>query len=422
MRSLYSLLFYAIVPFILIRLIWRGFKSRGYWQRWPERFAFYQGAALAETIWIHAVSVGEVEAVFPLLKRLREIYPEQHFVLTCMTPTGSGRIETVVSDKVSHVYLPYDMPDAVSRFLRFFRPKMAIIMETEIWPNLFAACAAQKIPLFIVNARLSESSVAQYCKVRPLVKAVLSQVTLIAAQSEQDAQKFIAIGAEPERAKVIGNIKFDLPPLDDLKTQAQALRQQLFTDRFVWIIASTHETEEAFFIELFPKLKLLAPNLLLLIAPRHPERFPQVGELCLKAGLSVAQRSEGIKRPVHEEIYLADTLGELKMLYGCADLAFVGGSLKPIGGHNVLEPAAMGVPVITGPYTANFKQIVEGMLKHEALIQCQNTTASLYESFEKLYRNHTMRESIARNAQGFVESNRGACDKLVASLQTALVN
>jgi 3-deoxy-D-manno-octulosonic-acid transferase len=420
MRLLYSSLFYLLLPFILARLYWRSLKSPAYRLRWRERLGYYRRPPLKAAIWVHAVSVGEAEAVFSLVKQLQATYTTLPLLVTTTTPTGSARVQAVLGDTVKHVYLPYDTFGAVRRFFEHFQPKVAIIMETEIWPNLFAACGQRQIPLLVINARLSEKSARGYQKISGLIHSTLASVTTIAAQTAADAQRFLAIGATVEQVQVCGNIKFDTPPMESLIAQGRQLRERLFPGRFVWIIASTHRDEELFFLPLYAQLKRVAPELLLLIVPRHPERFVEVNSLCLKQSLSVVMRSSQKVCDNATDVYIADTLGELKMLYAASDIAFVGGSLVPVGGHNVLEAAAVNVPVMFGPFMSNFALIAQGLLSAEAALQCPDAPA-LLASFKRLYADVVYRQFLAANARQFVMQNRGATERILNLLHRVLL-
>ncbi|MEI8572703.1 3-deoxy-D-manno-octulosonic acid transferase [Methylomonas sp. LW13] len=419
MRRLYTLVFGLILPAVLFRLYWRGIKAPAYRQRWRERLGIYSTPSKCDVIWLHAVSVGEAEAAFPLLKLLQAEYPEVPVLVTTTTPTGSARVQAVLADQVEHVYLPYDLPFIVERFLKHFRPRLAVIMEKEIWPNLFAACAMQAIPLFVINARLSERSARSYQKIPRLVKPALACVHTIAAQTEEDRSRFIEIGAESTQVQVLGNIKFDVTIDAATVAAGQALKQQLFARRWVWIVASTHQGEEEIFLVLYPLLKASIPELLLLIVPRHPERFQAVKRLCEQQGLVVAMRSEQKQHHEQTDVYIADSMGELKMLYAAADLAFVGGSLVPVGGHNVLEPAAIGVPVLFGPEMFNFQEIAERILALEGAIQCRDSQ-SLSDAVLRLYRDVAFRNRLIDNGRLFVENNQGATKRVVGLLAQCL--
>ena len=426
MRILYTALFYFGLPLIVLRLYWRGFKSAAYRERWLERLGVYHFAAsLHKTIWIHAVSVGEVEAVVPVVRQLQIAFPEQRFLVTTTTPTGSVRALANFGESVVHVYLPYDLPDVLARFFTHFKPLIAIFVETEIWPNIFAACAQRNVPVYIINARLSEKSVRGYQKIKQFTSSTLQHVTLVAAQTEADAERFHALGVKYEKIKVLGNIKFDSPVVDSMILEAQALKSQLFAQRFVWLIASTHKGEEAYFINLFRTLQQIAPELLLVIAPRHPERFLEVRDDCLQAGLKVISRSQQSlapfdNTPITAEVFLLDTLGELKMFYATADLAFVAGSIQPIGGHNVLEPAAMAVPIMFGQHMHNFQAIAQGLLAVKGAVQCL-TEQDIVSEFTRLYKDEQARQAMVTQASTFVAQNRGAQHKVAELLGAAIM-
>jgi len=416
MRFLYTFLFTLFLPIILLRLYWRGFKAPEYRLRWSERLGFYQQPSQKNVIWFHAVSVGEAEAVFPLIKQFMLNTPQAQILITTTTPTGSARVKAVMGKTVEHVYLPYDVPFAVQRFLKHFQPKMAVIMETEIWLNLFLLTAKAKIPLFIINARLSEKSCQGYQKIPSLIQPALNSVTVIAAQTEVDTQRFKAIGACETQLQTLGNIKFDVSISEDVIRKGEKLRKEQFSQRFVWIIASTHQGEEAIFLQLYPQLKKSIPELLLLLVPRHPERFNEVAKQVENQSLQLVKRSSGMNCAFQTEVYLADTMGELKMLYAAADVAFVGGSLfKHLGGHNVLEPAVQAIPVMFGGYMKHFKAIAEGLLNQHAAIQCSDTE-EISAQLIKLYQQPEYRQQLAMRGKSFVEMNQGALTRVLQLL------
>lgn len=407
MRLIYTLFFQLLLPLVLLRLYWRGIKAPAYRQRWLERFGIYPKVSRQGVVWFHAVSVGEAEAVFGLVKLMQTQHPQATFLVTTTTPTGSARVQAVLKDQVEHVYLPYDVPWVVKRFLDHFQPRLAVIMEKEIWPNLFAACAARSIPLFVINARLSARSAVSYQKIPALVKPALACVKAIAVQTNDDQARFIDIGARPGQVSVMGNIKFDLA-IDPTTIQAgKALKQQRFNGRWVWIIASTHQGEESIFLDLYPALKALIPELLLLIVPRHPERFQPVKKLCEQQGLNVVMRSDNRDCDEISDVYIGDSMGELKLLYAAADLAFVGGSFVAVGGHNVLEPAAIGLPVLFGPQMFNFQEIADQVLAADAAIQCQDS-AALQAAVLGVYQDATFSQQLIANGKTFVQTNQGA--------------
>jgi 3-deoxy-D-manno-octulosonic-acid transferase len=419
MRILYSCLFYLLVPFILARLLWRGIKAPAYRHRWRERLALYKGSHAPVDIWFHAVSVGEAEALFPLVRQLQTQYPQLRVLITTTTPTGSARVKAVMQDSVAHVYLPYDIPGAVYRFMQCFKPKAAVIVETEIWPNVFAYCGKNNIPLYIINARLSEKSARGYQKIPVLVRPTLAQVKLIATQTQDDTTRYIAIGADKEKVITTGNIKFDLEVPEDVVAQGIQLKKQLFKGRFVWLIASTHKGEEILFLDVYKVIKQKIPELLLVIVPRHPERFSEVKKLCEQSQLMVVMRSTDQGCNQNTDIYIVDTMGELKMFYAASDVAFVGGSMVPVGGHNVLEASAIGTPVMFGPYMANFKEIAQGLLKQAAAIQCQNKD-DVISAICALYAEPDTRIALAEEGKIFVRRNQGAMARICKMLDPVI--
>ena len=419
MRTAYSAIFYLLTPFILLRLLWRSIKAPDYRLRWRERFACYDKSYPQNVIWFHAVSVGEAEAVFPLVRHLQTQFPQAKFLITTTTPTGSARVRAVLGQTVEHVYLPYDLPIIIRRFMRCFKPMLAVIMETEIWPNLFSACGENNIPLYVINARLSEKSACGYLKLPSLIHPVLANIKQVAAQTQEDANRFIAIGAKPEQVAVVGNIKFDLEIPEEIIEEGQQLKASVFNQRFVWLVASTHNGEEQTFMDIYKELKPTIPELLLLIVPRHPERFTEVGELCGQNKLAVVTRTSKQPCKPNTDVYLADTMGELKMLYATADIAFIGGSMVPVGGHNLLEAAAIGVPVLFGPYMANFKEIADKVLSHNAAIQCQDN-AAIVKAIQALYSDSNYRNLLITKGKAFVQTNRGAIEKLCVMLSVEI--
>jgi 3-deoxy-D-manno-octulosonic-acid transferase len=418
MRILYSAVFYLIIPFVLLRLYWRGFKTPHHRLRWNERFALYTEQYPQDVIWFHAVSVGEAEALFPLVKQMQIRHPEQPILITTMTVTGSARVKAVLGDSVSHVYLPYDLPDVVNRFITHFKPKLAVVMETELWPNLFTQCGKHKIPLFIINARIAAKSVTNYQKITALIRPALAQVQLIATQSDDDTQRFIAIGAAKDKVKTLGNIKFDVEIAQATIDQGLRLKTELFNGRFVWLIASTHKDEEAIFLPLYKTLKTKIPELLLVIVPRHPERFSEVKKLS-EAQFNTVMRSSQTSVNAQTDVYIVDSIGELKMFYATADIAFVGGSMVAVGGHNILEPAAVGVPVLFGKYMANFKDIAAGVLNQQAAIQCQ-TADDIKQAVLTLYQQPEYRAALIAKGKDFIRDNQGTIARICELLESAL--
>lgn len=417
MRFLWSALFYLATPFLIARLWLKGRGNPAYRERWRERFALQESPGSSQgCVWLHAVSVGETEAAAPLVSALMRRYPSVPVLLTTTTPTGSARVKALFGESVAHVYLPYDLPDAVGRFLAAYRPKLAVFMETEIWPNLFAGCAARHVPLVIVNARLSERSCRGYSRLPGFVARTLSAVSAVAAQTAEDASRFASLRVAQDRLHVLGNLKFDRPVAPELLEQGKTLRHGLLGDRPVWIAASTHEGEEALLLDVHRQLLERYPGLLLILAPRHPERRAKVSELIGDTGMTCAARSQGEACQSATRVFLLDTLGELNLFYASADLAFVGGSLVAVGGHNVLEPAILGLPVLFGPHMFNFKEIAGSLLQAGGALQVQDD-ARLAERAGHLLGNAQERAAMGGRAQGFVERNRGALERHVSLLE-----
>lgn len=419
-RRIYSLVMYLLVPVILWRLAWRGVSQRDYFRRWNERFGFFAARSGADgAIWVHAVSVGEVAAATPLIVRLRERYPERPLVITTITPTGSARVSKVWGEQAFHVYLPYDLPAAIQRFLHRARPAIAIVMETEIWPNLFLECASAGIPIVIANARLSERSLGGYGPVRGLARMAVRCAHTVAAQSQADANRLIALGARPERVVVAGNMKYDLALPQGLAFKSASWRAGWGAERPVWIAASTHEMEEAAVLR--AQLQVLAhyPDALLLWAPRHPERFRAVEQHARDAGLIVTTRRMHGLPGLGSQCFVINTLGELLMFYATVDLAFVGGSLQPIGGHNVLEPAALGVPCLVGPHTFNFAEVTEHLIADGAALRVASGDR-LGEVVMDLMRDADQRNRMAEAARDMVASERGAVERTLALIEQVM--
>ncbi len=371
-RDLYSWVARLVLPFVMFYLVWRGLRLRAYLDRWSERFAFYREPGREDCVWLHAVSVGEVNAAAPLLAELRKRHPRQVFLVTTTTPTGSARARAFWGDTVRHSYLPYDLPGAVRSFIDQYRPRLAVVMETEVWPNLYAELGRRNIPLAIVNARLSERALRGYRPVWPLLAPALANVQCIAAQTQGDADRYRKLGALKETLTITGNLKYDVEMPAGLLSQAVAWRQA-WGARPVWVAASTHPDEEAIVLAAHRRLRERFPEALLLWAPRHPERFANAVADTERAGFALARRSSERLPRVDTAVFVIDTLGELLAFYAAADVAFVGGSLQKIGGHNLLEPAALGIPALVGPHTANFRDITDMLLAAGAVRRVHDT-------------------------------------------------
>lgn len=418
MRLLYNLLTYLLLlPFAAFWIV-RGLGNRIYFDRLGQRMGF-GFPTIRHCIWIHAVSVGEVQAAAPLVRALATRYPEKNLLITTVTPTGAARVQALFGDQVLHAYLPFEFPHAVRAFFRAVRPEAALIMETEIWPNLYRGCGIREIPLILVSARISPRSVPGYRRLLPMIRETLSHGIIIAAQSETDAERFLALGANPERTCVMGNIKFDVEPLPELARQGAEQRCDLFGDRPVWIAASTHEGEEEPVLAAHRALRSRVPGLLLVLVPRHPQRFAVVQDLVLRAGFGCVARTEGRAADASTEVFLVDTMGEVPLFYAMSDVAFVAGSLVPIGGHNLLEPAAQGVPVVTGPYNFNAQDIADLFIARDACRVVKDQD-ELVEVIATLLDDPTEARRIGSNGARLLEANRGALQRLLVLLEPLL--
>ena len=410
MRYLYSLLFYIALPFILLRLLWRGRKLPTYRQRISERLGFCQLPNTAPVIWLHAVSLGEVKIAVSLMQQLKIQYPNYFFVITSMTVTGSEYIQKYTGQQVFHFFVPYDLPNAIKRFLKRINPKILILMETEIWPNMIHYCAQKKIPVVIANARLSESSTRGYQRLKFFVQPLLQQITQVLAQTQTDADHFIQIGCDADKVSVAGNIKFAITPPVPIQDEAKKLRQQWNVRRPVFIAASTHPGEEEILLTAFKTIKQEIPDSLLLLVPRHPERFQPVVNLCKKLGYKVAQRTNKQTSLENIDIYLGDSIGELWLFYAASDVAFVGGSLAPHGGHNLLEPAVLHLPIITGPHLFHFTAIADLLTQAKALTIAQDSD-ELAKIVINFLQNNRLQKEYGERAYEVVQKNQGAMEK-----------
>ena len=412
MRHLYTAILYLIIPLVLLRFLWRSLSAPDYRRRVGERFGRLPRLQARGGLWVHAVSVGEVQAGAPLIKRLLQDHPQLPVIVTTTTPTGSRRLRELLGERVMHVYAPYDVPLVVRRFLAAARPRLAVFIETEVWPNILEQCRRRGIPTILANARLSERSARGYGKLGGFTRETFGKLGLVAAQAEADAQRFIALGALPAQVVVTGSIKFDvrLPP--SLQEQSAVIKRSWGEDRPVWIAASTHEGEDEQVLEAHRLVLEALPDALLVLVPRHPERFVRVGQLALKQGFCLVRRSQGRPCDAGTQLFLGDSMGELPMFFTAADLAFMGGSLVPHGGHNPLEPAASGVPVITGPHMFNFSAITEMLLAADAAVQVASAT-ELAETVIAWLGDASLRARIGENGRRVVEQNRGALDRLV---------
>ena len=411
MRIFYNLLTYLLfIPYAGYWLF-RAVVNPVYRAKIGQRF----GAGypkLERSIWIHAVSVGEVVACAPLVRALVREYPDRDVIVTTVTPTGAARVRALFGDDVSHAYIPFEFPHAVWRFFARVDPAIALIVETEIWPNLYSGCGQRNIPLVLVSARISPKSVKNYRKLLPLFRETLSHGIVIAAQSQTDADRFLSLGASPSRTRVTGNIKFDIELPDDLVERGRELRENCFGQRPVWIAASTHDGEEAIVLDAHRKLLEGRPDLLLVLVPRHPERFAGVRDELRRRGFEIVSRTEERPADAATQIFLGDTMGEVTLFYAATDIAFVGGSLIPIGGHNLLEPAALGCPIVAGPHQFNAQEIADRFVAEEACRVVENAE-ELADTVGLLLDDSRLAETLGTNARTLLETNRGSLARLL---------
>jgi 3-deoxy-D-manno-octulosonic-acid transferase len=421
-RTLYTLLFHLGLPLLALRLWLRARKAPAYAQRLGERFAFRLPALQPGGIWVHAVSVGESIAAAPMIRQLLLRHPELPITVTCMTPTGSERIQALFAGepRIQHCYLPYDLPWAAGRFLDHVRPRLAVIMETELWPNHVHQCARRGIPVALANGRLSERSAKGYARFARLTAPMLAEMSLLAVQTEVEAQRFLALGARPECVQVTGSIKFDLNVDPALPVRATHLREQWQArERAVWIAASTHEGEDAVVLAAHRQLLESHADALLVLVPRHQERFASVHALCKAQGFATVQRSLGQPVTAQTQVLLGDTMGELLFLYALADIAFVGGSLVANGGHNPLEPAALAKPVLSGPHMFNFLEIGAMLREAGALVEvddAQGLAMAVRQWIE------LPRDAVRSGEAGLavMRANQGALNRLLDALDARL--
>ncbi|WP_195909744.1 lipid IV(A) 3-deoxy-D-manno-octulosonic acid transferase [secondary endosymbiont of Heteropsylla cubana] len=419
MIMLYNIFILLIQPLVWIRLLWRSKKVPAYRQRWKERYGFCRGKIKPGGIMIHSVSVGETLAAIPLIKALVKLYPSLPLIVTTMTPTGSDQVKSVFEKNIYHVYLPYDLPIIMSRFLRKVNPKLVILMETELWPNLIKKTYQRGIPLVVANARLSTRTSLIYKKFNFFISQILSCITLIAAQSKEDAARFLELGLKKNQLAITGNLKFEISITPELALQAITLRRQWAPHRPIWIAASTHKGEELLLLKVHRKLLSRFSNLLLILVPRHPERFLEVSKITMKAGFNYIMRSSNKIPTSKTQVVIGDTMGELMLLYGIVDLAFIGGSLVNHGGHNPLEAAANAIPILMGPNILNFVDICKKLEKSNGLIPVINAT-TLVSSISALLIDKKHRLYSGSQALKVLQQNQGALQRLLILLKPYL--
>jgi len=423
-RVLYSILFTLLTPFVLIRLLVRSIKAPGYRLRIAERFALQRRPAKRDfskpLLWIHAVSVGETVAAAPLVHELRRDYPDHQILITCMTPTGSERVKALFGDTVLHAYLPYDTAWAMKRFVKKYEPAVLILMETELWPNLIHYCGRANVPVVLANARLSARSARGYSRFGALTRPMLQQLELVAAQSQDDAHRLICAGANPDDVRVTGSLKFIVDVDKSAQLPAGVFDAIDASDRVVIIASSTREGEEEKVLTAFKQVLERHPQTVLLLVPRHPERFDAVATLVDRMGLKLGRRSKNDLLTAEMNVYLGDSMGEMMSYYRLASIAFVGGSLVNTGCQNVLEPAAFGIPVVTGPSQFNFATICR-QLEAEAALRTVADEKELADFLIDLIPDWARQAEKGRRGKALVEDNQDSLPALLSLLEPLLV-
>ena len=409
-KLFYNLLIWLLLPYTLMHLLWRGRKQRSYLQYVAERFGFYTQSVTRPVIWLHAVSVGETRAAKPLVEALLTAYPSHQILLTHITPTGRETSQSLFGERVWRVYLPYDFPFAVRRFLRHFKPQLGLLMETEIWPNLIALSRQNNTPIMLINARLSARSARRYAKLGKLITLTLAQLTHIAAQTADDATRLRQLGGQV--ISIMGNLKFDSAPPTELLALGQQWREQI-SERLVWVAASTRAGEEALILDAWQAL----PNSpLLAIIPRHPQRFDEVAVLLQQRGVRYQRRSSGEAVRTDTQVWLGDSMGELYAYYALADVAFIGGSLMPLGGQNLIESVSVGCPVVFGPSMWNFSEVAQLAVASGAAVQVQDVT-TLTHAVAELLADAARRQNMHTAALTFSTRYQGATMRLMTLIK-----
>ena len=421
-RFFYTGLMYLIQPLVLCFMWVRGLKAPNYRKRLGERYGCYGNLVPPKPhgVIVHAASVGEVIAATPLVRRIQQDYPDLPITFTTLTPTGSDRVKSAFGDSVTHCYLPYELPCAINRFIDFIQPKLCIVIETELWPNLIQQLSRRQVPFVIANARLSARSARRYGKVKARLQRMWSQISLIAPQDQISGKRFLELGYPAEKLTLTGNIKYDLQISTALREQIESLRAQWVKDRPIWIAASTHEGEEEIILQTHRQLLEKYPNLLLLLVPRHPERFNPVAELIEKEKFQFIRRSTAELPNENTQVILGDTMGEMMLMYGISDIAFVGGSLVKHGGHNPLEPLAFKIPVISGKHTFNFPEVFRMLVEVQGVLEVNSTADALERAVEALLNSDEAKARLGNAGYEVLMENRGALQRLLDLLKPYL--
>jgi 3-deoxy-D-manno-octulosonic-acid transferase len=413
-RIVYALAWMAALPLVLLRLAWRSRRQRGYLDRLGERFGRYRPARPGSYIWIHAVSVGETRAAAPIVEALKVRYPRHRVLITHMTPTGRATSREIFGDRVRRAWLPYDMGFATRRFLEHFRPELGIILETEIWPRLLEEAARMEIPVVLANARLSERSARRYKWIPSLTRWSFANLRGVAAQTEADALRFAAIGARDPA--VLGNVKFDLAVPPEMIERGREFRARFGDARAVWVAGSTREGEEALLLDAFVEQNA-SDDALLVLVPRHPQRFDDVVQLAESRGLAVSRRSAGGAVPADVRVVVGDSMGEMFAYYAAADVVIMGGSLLEFGSQNLIEACALGRPVIVGPHTFNFAEAAASAIAAGGAVRVNDAREALAEA-AAISGDTQRREAMGTKALEFVAAHRGAVERLMNWIET----
>lgn len=421
----YKILFPLCVPLLLLRLLWRSRKNPAYRQRWSERLGHVPFPNPQKPIiWIHAVSLGESIAITPLIRHCLNSFPDHAILVTNTTITGSAQIQGTFGKQVLHSYLPYDSPKILYRFFQGLRNPvhLLVVAETELWPLLFGFCGKRNIPIMIVNARISDYSFPKYCQIIPITRWTLRFVDQVLAQSQQDGERFLRLGLTSDRLQVVGNVKFDAQLKAYSPEVLEAIQQRLNPQNqyLLWVAASTHAVEEEMLLDAFEQAKQCLPHLRLLLAPRHPERFDKVSDLIKSRGFSLIRHQSKMAPPSNTEVYLIDTMGELSLFFQISHIAFVGGSLVPIGGHNPIEPTMAGLPVIMGPYTQNCQDVVK-LLGEAEILKKISGTAELKQTLIDFLNNPQKQGQIKEKAINLIAQHQGATQKIMQCLEKRLL-
>ncbi|UPW18555.1 lipid IV(A) 3-deoxy-D-manno-octulosonic acid transferase [Agarivorans sp. TSD2052] len=414
MKLLYNLLLIPLLPLAMYKLYWPKAGKPSVGKRWVEHFGFSKKVTGVD-LWLHTVSVGEVIAATPLIKQLKQQQPELCILVTTTTATGAEQVANKLGELVVHRYAPFDLWPCISLFIHKHQPKKLWIMETELWPNWLSICGKKQIPVSLLNARMSQRSCQRYLRFKTFSRQLFSNINLVLAQHQDDAQRFNLLGVDAAKLMVSGSIKYDLPNTETIQQQAALLRRQLFDQRLVWIAASTHKGEDELILEVMQKVRTQLPDSVLVLVPRHPERFDHVAELIAERGLSCARRSLQQTPSVEQTVYLADTMGEMMLMYGCADVAFIGGSLVKVGGHNYLEAAAMRLPCVAGEYDYNFSDISQ-QLQAQGALKLSSDTEQLANWLKAWLSDSTERKQAGEAGLNIVKQNQGALARSLNAL------